>query len=71
VRGADELPFLLAIEGRPDDDAPRLIYSDWLIEQGRDRDAEAVKAIPSHAIQIIRPRSPEPVSDSDLAELPF
>jgi uncharacterized protein (TIGR02996 family) len=69
--GGDELPFLLAIEDRPDDDAPRLIYADWLIEQGRDRDAEAVKAIPSHAIQIIRPRSPEPVSEADLAELPF
>ena len=39
--------------------------------EGRDRDAEAVKAIPSHAIQIIRPRSPEPVSEADLAELPF
>jgi uncharacterized protein (TIGR02996 family) len=27
--------FLKRIEERPDDDAPRLIYADWLIENGQ------------------------------------
>jgi uncharacterized protein (TIGR02996 family) len=67
--GEEELPLLLAIEAEPDDEAPRLIYSDWLEEQGRDQEAEAMKQLSSHAIQIIRPSCP--VSDTDPTELPF
>jgi uncharacterized protein (TIGR02996 family) len=63
--GPEELPFILAIEAAPLDEAPRLIYSDWLIEQGRDQDADAVRQLPSNAISVFRPRNPEPV------ELPF
>ena len=56
--GSEELPFLLAIEADPLDDAPRLIYSDWLIDQDRDQDAEAIRQLPSYAIRIIKPRNP-------------
>ena len=65
--GSEELPFLLAIEADPLDDAPRLIYADWLIEQDRDQDAEAIKQLLSSAIRIIRSRNPEPSS----VALPF
>ena len=33
----EEDVFLLDILTRPDDDAPRLIYADWLLDQGDDR----------------------------------
>jgi uncharacterized protein (TIGR02996 family) len=32
---SDDTAFLKAIKAAPDDDAPRLIYADWLDEQGR------------------------------------
>jgi uncharacterized protein (TIGR02996 family) len=72
--GPEELPFLLAIEADPQDEAPRLIYSDWLTEQGRDQDAQAVRRLPSYAIRIVRPEPPhatEAEGPTDLAELPF
>ncbi len=36
---ADEHGFLTAIVANPDDDAPRLIYADWLDERNHDDDA--------------------------------
>lgn len=35
--------FLKAILANPDDDAPRLEYSDWLVEQGRGERAEFIR----------------------------
>jgi uncharacterized protein (TIGR02996 family) len=63
--GPEELPFVLAVEADPLDDSPRLIWSDWLIDHGRDQDAEAVRQLPSHAVHIVRP--PEP----SASEIPF
>src|SRR4051812_38161141 len=37
ARTADERAFLAAILDAPDDDAPRLIYADYLLEQGDPR----------------------------------
>jgi uncharacterized protein (TIGR02996 family) len=34
---SEEAPFLRAIREQPDDDAPRLIYADWLEERGDPR----------------------------------
>src|SRR5262245_8094571 len=39
---ADE-PFLQAIRDHPEDDAPRLIYADWLEEHGDARRAEFIR----------------------------
>jgi uncharacterized protein (TIGR02996 family) len=36
-------PFLRAIIAQPDEDAPRLIYADWLEEQGLDQRAEFIR----------------------------
>jgi uncharacterized protein (TIGR02996 family) len=36
-RTTDEAPFLAAIQADPDDQAPRLIYADWLEERGDPR----------------------------------
>jgi uncharacterized protein (TIGR02996 family) len=70
--GSEELPFLLAIEADQLDDAPRLVYSDWLIDQGRDQDAEVMRQIPSSAIRIIRPSNTAPTVDpTEPAEIPF
>ena len=38
-----EAAFLAAIRADPDDDAPRLIYSDWLDQQGRAEQAEFIR----------------------------
>ena len=38
-----EAAFLAAILADPDDDAPRLIYSDWLDQQGRGERAEFIR----------------------------
>jgi uncharacterized protein (TIGR02996 family) len=41
---ADErAAFLRAVLDDPDDDAPRLVFADWLDEQGRDDEAEFVR----------------------------
>ncbi len=69
--GPEELPFVLAIEADPLDDEPRLIYADWLIDRGRDQDAEAVRQLPSHAVRVVRPRHPEPEPSIARAETPF
>jgi uncharacterized protein (TIGR02996 family) len=37
----DHAPFLAAIAAQPGEDAPRLIYADWLEEQGDTARAEA------------------------------
>lgn len=36
-------PFLRAIAAAPDDDAPRLVYADWLDESGRPEWAELIR----------------------------
>ena len=41
---SDEAAFLAAIRTNPADDAPRLVYADWLQEQGRHEQAEAIRA---------------------------
>src|SRR5262245_59586488 len=40
---ADEESFLVAIKAAPADDAPRLIYADWLDENGRNQQAELIR----------------------------
>ena len=39
----DDEPFLRAISAAPDDDAPRLVYADWLDEHGQPDRAEFVR----------------------------
>jgi len=41
----DEEALLAAIESTPLDDAPRLIYADWLQERGEDVKAEYLRAV--------------------------
>lgn len=48
--------FMRAICERPDDDAPRLIFADWLREQGEDERAEYIRL----AIEYDRGRSLTP-----------
>lgn len=36
----DEVAFLAAIHASPEDLAPRLVFADWLDEQGRHEDAD-------------------------------
>ena len=38
-----EQAFLRAVIENPDDDAPRLIYADWLDEQGQSERAEFIR----------------------------
>ena len=40
---SDEAAFLAAIRAAPADDGPRLIYADWLDEQGRHEQAEFIR----------------------------
>ena len=40
---AADRPFLAAILDSPDDDAPRLVYADWLDEQGDHDRAEFIR----------------------------
>jgi uncharacterized protein (TIGR02996 family) len=40
---SDEPAFLAAIQAAPADDAPRLVYADWLDEQGRHEQAEMIR----------------------------
>ena len=40
---ADELALLRGVEASPDDDLPRLVYADWLDEQGRHARAEFIR----------------------------
>jgi uncharacterized protein (TIGR02996 family) len=46
--------FLQAIIANPDDDAPRLIYADWLDEHGQSERAEFIRA----QIELARPPAP-------------
>jgi uncharacterized protein (TIGR02996 family) len=41
----DEEALLAAIDAAPLDDAPRLIYADWLQERGKDDRAEYLRAV--------------------------
>ena len=41
----DEEALLAAVAAAPLDDAPRLVYADWLQEQGADEEAEYVRAV--------------------------
>jgi uncharacterized protein (TIGR02996 family) len=43
VRMTDEQAFLAAIAAAPGDQAPRLVFADWLLEQGRQADADRVR----------------------------
>src|SRR5687767_9906673 len=54
-------PFLRAIEDAPDDDAPRLVYADWLEEHGDEPRAELIR------LQVEAARLPD--SDPRRAEL--
>src|SRR5262249_15379111 len=38
-----EQAFLQAVVANPDDDGPRLVYADWLEEQGRGERAEVIR----------------------------
>lgn len=38
-----EQDFLLAIDENPEDDSPRLMFADWLSENGQDERAELVR----------------------------
>src|SRR5262245_51717677 len=40
----NEAAFLAEIRERPDDDAPRLVFGDWLDENGRPEWAEFIRA---------------------------
>src|SRR5262245_25219775 len=40
---SDESAFLAAVIANPDDDAPRLIYADWLDENGDSERAELIR----------------------------
>jgi uncharacterized protein (TIGR02996 family) len=48
---SDRLLLLRAIRANPDDDTPRLIYADWLQENGEDARAEFIR------LQIHEPRA--------------
>src|SRR5687768_3217999 len=48
----DEPALLQAIREAPDDDAPRLVYADWLDEHGRPERAEFVRV----CVELIRAR---------------
>lgn len=39
----DEQGFRRAIAANPDDDLPKMVFSDWLEEQGRNEEAEAIR----------------------------
>jgi uncharacterized protein (TIGR02996 family) len=49
----DEAAFLRAIAGAPADDAPRLVYADWLDEHGRPERAEFIRL----QCELARPRT--------------
>lgn len=51
----DAAPFLAAIRAAPDDDAPRLIYADWLDEHGQPERAEFIRV----QCELARRESPE------------
>ena len=40
---ADDLAILAAVCAAPDDDTPRLVYADWLQEQGEEARAEFIR----------------------------
>src|SRR5262245_25150970 len=40
---SEEDGFLAAIKASPEDDAPRLVYADWLDEHGRHEQAESIR----------------------------
>src|SRR3954452_23480399 len=40
---SDAAPFLAAVRAHPDDDAPRLVYADWLDERGDADRAEFIR----------------------------
>jgi uncharacterized protein (TIGR02996 family) len=40
---ADHLPFLRAVMANPDDDLPRLVFADWLDENGQPERAEFIR----------------------------
>ena len=41
---SDNEAFVRAIAEHPDDDAPRLVYADWLEEHGQPERAEFIRA---------------------------
>jgi uncharacterized protein (TIGR02996 family) len=58
-----EEAFLAAIEAAPADDAPRLVYADWLDEQGRHDQAEVIRA--EHRYHMGKTDSYKPRTDVD------
>jgi uncharacterized protein (TIGR02996 family) len=53
---ADELAFLAAVHERPGDDAPRLVYADWLEEHGEVEYAEFIRWQMQHPAEMKIPR---------------
>ena len=51
---SDATALLAAIRAAPDDDAPRLIYADWLDEHGQPERAEFIRV----QIELARHESP-------------
>jgi uncharacterized protein (TIGR02996 family) len=51
---SDEDAFLAAIRAAPGDDAPRLVYADWLEELGRFAEAEFIRVERQNRLLTIR-----------------
>src|SRR5262249_23791083 len=81
MSGALERGFLADIVANIDDDTPRLVYADWLAENGRDERAEFIRVqvervrLPARGAAPVRLRLPgqellERRGEAWLAELP-
>lgn len=61
---SDASALLAAIRARPGDDAPRLVYADWLDEHGKHERADWIRrllALPRHEPRpAIKPHMPAP-----------
>lgn len=49
--------LLAAIRAAPDDDLPRLVYADWLDEQGEDERAALIRWQIEHRVEYTRPKA--------------
>src|SRR5687767_10837398 len=65
---SDEAALLTAIRANPDDDAPRLVYADWLDEQGgtsNEARAEYIRREIQHAIDFPETRWSKEKADAE------
>ena len=67
----DREALVRAIIENPDDDAPRLVYADWLDEQGRDEQAEWIRAEYQYRQAKVRWEGLQATIDSDWAKHVF